>query len=161
PWQCATLVVHGVHDVDSLSLVVEHEERFLIRESLGHDRANVSLGALSYVDAGEYQIALNRPEAARFSATKSLNTIRGESQMCYVICRHRLGLEYTEAEVASATERFLKRNMNTWLLDGVPDRAAQWMKVIHWREGTAGISPKEAVLMCYRTCPKSRSHALL
>src|SRR5215469_14931404 len=40
-------LLHGVHDVDSLSLVVEHEERFLVRERLGHDRANVSLGALS------------------------------------------------------------------------------------------------------------------
>ena len=153
-------LLHGVHDVDSLSLVVEHEERFLVRERLGHDRANVSLGALSYVDAGAYQIALNRLEAARFFAPKSLNTIRGEGQMCCVICRHRLGLEYTETEVASATERFLKRNMNTWLLDGVPDRAAQWMKVVHWREGTAGISPKEAVLMCYKYLPEVASSML-
>jgi len=146
-------LLHGIHDGDSLRRSVEHEERFLMRERLGRDRTNVSLTALSYVDAGAYQVALERLAAARFSAPKFQNAIRSEGQMCYVICRHRLGLEYTEAQVASATERFLKRNMNTWLLDGVPDRAAQWIKVVHWREGTAGISPKEAVMMCYKYLP--------
>jgi len=146
-------LLHGIHDTDSLTRSVEHEERFLVRTGLGRDRANVSLGALGYVDAGAYQTALDRLAASRFSAPKSLNAIRSEGQMCYVICRHRLGLEYTEAEVAPATHRFLKRNMNTWLLDGVPDRAAQWMKVVHWREGKAGLSPKEAVLMCYKYLP--------
>jgi hypothetical protein len=149
---CAWLL-HGAHDAESLNRFVEHEERFLVRECLGRDRANVSLTAINYVDAGAYGLALERLASARFSAPKSLNAIRSEGQMCYVICRHRLGLEYTEAEIASATERFLKRNMNTWLLDGVPDRAAQWMKVVHWREGAAGISPKEAVMMCYKYLP--------
>jgi len=149
-------LLNSIHDADSLTRSVEHEERFLIREGLGHDRANVTLGAISYVDAGAYGVALERLASARFSAPKSLNAIRSEGQMCYVICRHRLGLEYTEAEVASATERFLKRNMNTWLLDGVPDRAAQWLKVVHWREGTVGISPKEAVMMCYKYLPDAQ-----
>lgn len=144
---------YGIHDADSLSRFVEHEERFLLRERLGQDRTNVSLTAISYVDAGAYEIALDRLAAARFSAPRSLNSIRSEGQMCYVICRHRLGLEYSEAEVASATERFLKRNVNGWLLDGVPDRAAQWMKVVHWRETTVGISPKEAVMKCYKYLP--------
>jgi|SRR5215471_1215792 len=150
-------LLHGIHDADSLRRSVEHEERFLMRERLDQDRANVSLTALSYVDAGAYQVALERLAAARFSAPTFLNAIRGEAQMCCVICCHRLGLDYTEDEVSSATERFLKRNMNSWLLDGVPDRAAQWMKVVHWREGKAGISPEEAVLMCYKYLPDIQS----
>jgi hypothetical protein len=146
-------LLNSINDADSLNRSVEHEERFLIRTGLWRDRANVTLGSISYVDAGAYGVALDRLASARFFAPKSLSAIRSEGQMCYVICRHRLGLEYTETEVASATERFLKRNMNTWLLDGVPDRAVQWMKVVHWREGTAGISPKEAVKMCYEYLP--------
>ena len=146
-------LLHGVHDAENLKRTVEHEQRFLVRERLGQDRTEVSLAALSYVDAGAYRILLDRLAAARFSAPKSLNAIRSDGQMCYVICRHRLGLEYSEAEIASATERFLNRNVNGWLLDGLADRAAQWMKVVHWREGDAGISPKEAVLMCYKYLP--------
>jgi hypothetical protein len=146
-------LLHGVHDAESLNRSVERSERFLIRERLGRNRTEVSLTALSYVDAGAYQTALDRLAAARISAPKSLNAIRSEGQMCYVICRHRLGLEYSEAEIAPATKTFLKRSVNGWLLDGLADRAAQWMKVVHWREGTAGLSPKEAVFMCYRYLP--------
>src|SRR5215471_17242288 len=151
-------LLNGIHDADSLSRLVEHEERFLIRERIGRDRTNAGLIAISYVDADAYEVALDRLTAARFSAPTSLNAIISEGQMCYVICRRRLGLEYSEPEVASATERFLKRKMNGWLLDGHAGRAAQWMKVVHWREGTAGISPKEAVLMCYKYLSDVRSH---
>jgi hypothetical protein len=97
-------LLHGIHDAPSLSRFVEHEEHFLIREHLGGKRTEVSRISLSYLDAGAYQTALNRLASARFLAPKSLNAIRSEGQMCYVISRHQLGLGYSETEVASATE---------------------------------------------------------
>src|SRR5262249_17915093 len=85
-------LLHGIDDAESLKRSVEHSERFLIRERLGRDRTEVSLTAVTYVDARAYQVGLDRLTSAGFSAPKSLASIRSEGQMCYVICQNRLGL---------------------------------------------------------------------
>jgi hypothetical protein len=137
-----------MHDSESLKRFVEHEDRFLIDSKIGRDKTNVSLTLVGYVDAGAYQQALERFADAGLSIPESSGSIRNEGQMCYVICRHRLGQEYLEADIKPASEKFLKRSVNGWLVDGHFLRAAEWMKVVHWREGKAGLSPKEAVLKC-------------
>ncbi len=71
--------------------------------------------------------------------------------MCYVFCRQRLGQEFSSEEVDAALERFLMRNMDsTWLASGHYGRAAEWMKIAHWR---AGDDPIATVLRCYDYLP--------
>ncbi|HEY2586222.1 MAG TPA: hypothetical protein VGI81_10710 [Tepidisphaeraceae bacterium] len=142
-------LLHAVHDVENLKRYVEYEDRFLMGSKIGRDKTNVSLALLGYVDAGAYQQALERFANAGLQVPESLDSIRSEGQLCYVICRHRLRQEYLEADVKAAAEKFLKRSVNGWLVDGHFLRAAQWMKVVHWREGNVGLSPKGAVLKCY------------
>jgi len=149
-------LLHNVHDVENLKRFVEYEDRFLIGSKIGRDKTNVSLTLVGYVDAGAYENALERFADAGLSAPESLSSVRNEAQMCYVISRHRLGQEYSEAEVESTTKKFLKRSVNGWLTDGHFLRASEWMKIVHWREGKAGFSPKEAVLKCYET--QERGH---
>ena len=142
-------LLHNVHDVENLKRFVEYEDRFLIGSKIGRDKTNVSLTLVGYADAGAYENALERFADAGLSAPESLSSVRNEGQMCYVISRHRLSQEYSEAEVESTTKKFLKRSVNGWLADGHFLRASEWMKIVHWREGKAGLSPKEAVLKCY------------
>lgn len=146
-------LLNATHDIESLWKFVEHEDRFLINSKIGRDRTNVSLTLIGYVDAGAYRQALERFLDAGLPVPRSLDSIRNEGQMCYVICRHRLRQEYSEADVKTASKTFLKRSLNAWLVDGHFLRAAHWMKVAHWWEGNAGLSPKEAVLKCYEYLP--------
>jgi hypothetical protein len=139
-------LLYNVHDAENLNRLVEYEDRFLYGWK---DKTNTSLTLVGYIDAGACQQAMKHFANAKLTPPKSLNSIRSEGQMCYVICRHRLNQEYSEADVESALEKFLKRNVNGWLIDGHFLRAAQWMKIVHWREGQAGLSPKDAVLKCY------------
>lgn len=73
--------------------------------------------------------------------------------MCYVLSRHRLGLEYSDAEVAGALDRFLTKNTNTWLTNGHAARAAEWMKIAYHSDADNALSPKEVVLKCYDHLP--------
>lgn len=73
--------------------------------------------------------------------------------MSYVICRHRLGQDYTEGQVRSAVGRFLDRNVDGWLSAGHFARAAEWMKIVYWQEGKAGLSSKDALWKCYGHLP--------
>src|ERR1700677_4128185 len=93
-------LLHNVHDVQNLKRFVEYEDRFLIGSKIGRDKTNVSITLVSYVDAGAYENALERfADAGR--APGSSSSVRNEGQMCYVVSRHRLGQEYSEAEVES------------------------------------------------------------
>lgn len=143
-------LLHGQHDAESLKRFVEYEDRFLSNSKVGRDKVNVSFLLPGYVDAGAYQRALELfANTPGLSPPKSLGSIQNEGQMSYVICRHRLGQEYSEAEVASAVSKFLTRNMDGWLSNGHYVRAAEWMKVVYWQEGRAGLSPKDVLLKCY------------
>lgn len=142
-------LLHGKHDAESLNRFVEHEDRFLLSSKMWREKTNVSLTLVNYVDAGANEKVLEWFGKAALSIPKSSGAVRNEGQMCYIISRHRLGQKYLEIEIESAIEKFLKRSVNGWLTDGHFSRAAEWMKVVHWQEGKADISPKEAVLKCY------------
>lgn len=146
-------LLDGIHDIENLDRFVEHEDRFMAGSGRRPNKVDVSLTLVGYVDAGACRQALDWFAKARLSAPKSAGSARSEAQLCYVMCRYRLGEGYAEAEVQTAAQNVLKRSVNTWLLDGHFARAAEWMKVVHWQEGKSGLSPKEAVLKCYDYLP--------
>lgn len=152
-------LLDGRQDSENLARAVAIQEYECNADKGMRTKLNVSLTLAMYVDAGAYQQAVDRfTTTSGLTPPKSLSVIRGEGQMCYAICRQRLGREYTEAEVMAAAEKFLKRpdlnnGVNTWLLRGHYYRAARWMKIIHWHEGKTGISPKEVLLKCYDYLP--------
>ena len=73
--------------------------------------------------------------------------------MSYVVSRHRLGLEYTAAEFAALSSKFLNRNIDGWLTTGQWSTVAEWIKIVHWNDADPPISAKEAVLKCYDYLP--------
>lgn len=153
-------LLDGKQDRESFKLAVGVQEREYNTHRKWRVKSEVSLALAEYVDAGAYQIALDRFAAtAGLTPPKSLSAIRGEAQMCYAICRQRLGQQYTEAEIMAAADKFLRRpglntGIATWLRNGLYTTAVRWMKIIHWREGVEGISPKQVVLKCYDYLPK-------
>jgi len=142
-------LLFGRHDADSLSHFVELKDRHLEATDGGRDWREVSFSSIGFVDAGAYSQALARLSWAKLPRPASLGQIRNEGQMCEVICRNRLGEAYSDEEVAKATDQFLRRSMSEWLTTGDAHTAARWMKVVHWRQGKAGLSPKAVVLKCY------------
>ena len=148
-------LLDGKQDHESSSLAVEVQEREYNTHREWRVKSEVSLTLATYVDAGTHEIALDRFIAtAGLTPPKSLSAIRGEAQMCYAICRQRLGQQYTDAEIMAAADKFLRRpglntGIATWLRNGLYDTALRWMKIIHWREGDAGISPRQVVRKCY------------
>lgn len=117
--------------------------------AVAKDKTNISMVMPHYVDAGAYQHALDLFHGASLKPAASLSQIKTEGQMCYVICRHVLGHEYSAEEVAAGLKRFLNRAVNYWLLDGIWDRAAEWMKIVHWNGHEPELTAKQALLKCY------------
>jgi hypothetical protein len=147
-------LLHGEHDTDSLRRFVEHEDRFLSGSEVGQDKVSMCFVLPAYLDAGSYQRALELfANTPGLSPPRILSSIRNEGQMSYVICRHWLGQQFTEAEVTSAVDKFLTRNVEGWLSNGHFVRAAEWMKIVQWRGGKAGLSAKDALLKCYDYLP--------
>jgi hypothetical protein len=50
--------------------------------------------------------------------------------------------------VQATVKKFLDKHVGKWLNNGHAVRAAEWMKVIYWKRGEAGITPFEAVRKC-------------
>lgn len=142
-------LLNSQHDAESYRRFVECEDRFLESSEVGKDKVSVSLLLPIYVDAGAYHRALQLFASSGLTAPKSRGLVRNEGQMAYVLCRHLLGEESADAEVNSVTRKFLDGNVDGWLSNGHFVRAAEWMKVVHWQEGKAGISAKDALLKCY------------
>jgi hypothetical protein len=142
-------LLHDQHDTQSLERFVELEDRFMASSKAGRDKVSVALVLPSYVDAGAYHRALDlfllTPGLA---PPKSLGSIRNEAQMSYVLCRHRLNQEYSRDEITLAVRKFLQKNVSEWLGRGHFVRVAEWMKIVLWQGGTAGISARSALLNC-------------
>ena len=98
----------------------------------------------TYVDAGAFERVLEIFHATPGLTPPATPAIQGEARMAYVVSRHRLGLQYSRAEFDSIAAKFLKRNVNQWLTSGHWDRAAEWMKIIHWNGAEPPISAKQA-----------------
>jgi hypothetical protein len=147
-------LLYDQHDAESLGRFVEHEDRFLATSHVGNDRIGISLLLPTYVDAGAYRRAMELfATTPGLSVPKSLNSIRNEAQMCYIICCRELNQEYAKEKITSALSRFLTRNMDDWLSNGHFVRAAEWMKIVYWRDRNSEVSPKIALLKCYDHLP--------
>jgi hypothetical protein len=150
----ARWLLFGLHDIEGYERYVEFEDRYLADPIAGRNKTEVSFVLPSYIDAGAFERAIeifhNTP---RLSPPTSL-TVRGEGAMAYVVARHRLGLQYSQAEFETIATRFLKTNVNSWLTCGRWDTAARWMKIIHWNAAEPPISAKEALLKCYDYLPR-------
>jgi len=141
------------HDLDSYQQFVEYEDRYLTGTKAGKSRVEVSFVLPGYIDAGAFQRALEIFERTPgLSPPKSL-ALRSEAHMSYVLCRHHLGLQYSRDEVDSTTDKFLRRNLNAWLSDGGWERAAAWMKIVHWNMRSPRPSARETLLKCYEYLP--------
>jgi hypothetical protein len=145
-------LLSGKEDSESYRQFVEFEGQYLADPYVGNDRISVSLVLPHYVSGHAYERALEVFAACpKLQPADDLNKIRGEAQMCYVIARQRLGLEYSAEEVQEALAKFLKRHVDSsWLAKGHSLRAAEWMKIAHWREGA---DPFATVLKAYDYLP--------
>jgi hypothetical protein len=145
-----TWLLHGEHDQQNYTAYVEKYETFLDgSKELRSHKPGIGLTLPQYVDARAYQQALAMFHNAHMKPQASLARIRSEAQMSYVLCRYHLGEAYEPPEMEATIKRFLKYNVNTWLVDGHYLRAAEWMKIAHWSGEASAASARRAVLHCY------------
>jgi hypothetical protein len=142
----------GKEDSESYRQFGMFEDQYLADPSVGNDRVSVSLVLPHYISGNAYERALEVFAACpKLKPPEDLKKVRSEAQVCYVIARQRLGLEYSAEEVQEALAKFLTRNVDSsWLADGHSLRAAEWMKIAHWREGA---DPFATVLKAYDYLP--------
>lgn len=150
-YYCKAIVnwlLNGVHDKESLRYCIENQNQYL--PNIKRDKIEVSFMLPRYLDARLYQKAIDI-----FLSTPSLkiplhlNKIETEAEMVYVICKFEKGEIYEKETVITSIKSYLNRNLNKWLVSGHFTRAAQWMKIIYWKEGNVGLTPQEALLKCY------------
>jgi hypothetical protein len=138
-------------DLDSLRLCVDLKEAWFAAQRQKPDKVNVQLSLLPYLEADSYQLLMARYESAGLKKPANIRRIKGEGTMCYVMARHRLGLEYHEDEIAAALETFLQRTVKEWLgRYGAFSTAARWMKIAHWQRDD---DPVATLLRCYDYLP--------
>ena len=139
------------HELASLKEAVRWRENWF-EETGNRDKTEVQLTLPNYLDAEEYDALFRRFDAAGIKPPKNLRQIKGEGTMCYVLARHRLGLEYSDDEVEAAVTSFLKRNMRSeWFNRGQRTTAALWMKLAFWKPGD---DPIATLLRCYDFMPE-------
>jgi hypothetical protein len=138
----------GDEDKRSLRASVEYMELWFDNEG-APTTSEIQLSLALYLEAGELETLIRRFESAGLSKPKNIRRIKGEGTMAYVLALHRLGLEYTDDEVATALDMFLKRSVGEWMC-GHYSTVARWMKIAHWKPGDDSIA---TVLRCYDYLP--------
>ncbi|MBL8820618.1 MAG: hypothetical protein JNL58_31640 [Planctomyces sp.] len=125
-------------------------ERSLEHPAIASDAVNVSLMLPGLVDGRSYERVLQVFERTKkLVESSSLDKISNEAQMCFVIAKHRLGHVHTKAEVESACDKFMLKNMDKWLGNGHSVRASVWLKIIWENRGDSALAPSDIVLKCY------------
>lgn len=138
------------HDLKSLKAAVGWRE-YWFSDQPSVRKTDVQLALPNYLDAEEYETLMRRYEGVGLTKPTNLRRIQGEGAMCYVIARHRLGLDYSPEEVSAAVDIFLKRRIPQWLDDdGRYTDAARWMKLAFWKKGD---DPIATMLRCYDYLP--------
>jgi hypothetical protein len=142
------------HDSEMYRKLTAHMDRSLAVPSIAKDPLEVSLCLPGYLDANAYERVLDIFEKTpRLVEPDSLAKVRNEAQMCFIIAKHRLGLEYSEPEVTNSCSTFLRKRMDKWLRDGHSVRAAEWMKIVFWNPQQGSLSARDTVLRCYDYLP--------
>ena len=136
----------GIHDQHSLDLWMTEALKWF---QIHPDRvagSDLALEAVSFINAGAHKdyIALAAPggiDAIKCSGAD-------EKQMALTLAAQASARKFPEDKVQATVKKFLDNHVGKWLNDGHAVRAAEWMKVVYWKRGEAGISPFDAVRKC-------------
>lgn len=141
---------HRQHDLKRLQEAAKWRD-FWFEKHPKIARRDIQFALTEYLEAEEYQILVERFEQSGAKRPTDLRRIQGEGAMCYVIARHRLGLEYSTEEIDTAINTFLKRRVPQWLgIEARRDDAARWMKIAFWKKKD---DPIATLLRCYDYLP--------
>lgn len=136
----------GVHDQENLRIWRDEALQTFRNHPDWIPTANLSLEAVTFINAGAHEefIALAAPAGIDSIKCSGAN----EKQMALTLAAKALTQKFPEEKVKGTVQKFLDNNVGKWLNDGHAVRAAEWMKVIYWKRGEAGISPFDAVRKC-------------
>ena len=151
-------LIEAKHDTENLRHAVQYLERYV--QSVRPDAADLSYFLPLYLDAGENERIKELFELTpRLSPPKNLTAIRSDAVMCYVLACQRLEAAVAGAEMQTAVNKFLNRNMSVWLSHGQRSHMVRWMKIVYWQQGGAGLTPTEALLKCFEHVSRNLSGA--
>lgn len=141
-------IMEDRHDIESLSNSVHNWDLYLSTVSKW-DKIGISMILPDYFDAGFYARAIEIYEKTLgFKIPVMLNRINSEGSVIYFMCCQQRGKDRSGEGIAAAIKSFLNRNMNQWLVNGHFDVAARWMKIVYWKQGSTGISSRDALMKC-------------
>ena len=106
----------------------------------------MGLEAEGFLDAGGYEEFLSLAAPNGIESIKCSGT--NEKQMALTLAAQALAQKFPEEKVQETVKKFLDKHVGKWLNGGHAVRAAEWMKVIYWKRGEAGITPFDAVRKC-------------
>ncbi len=139
-------LIDGVHDAESMATWLSGSVNYYRNQKGGADSVSLGLNAEAFLDAGGYEDYIS------LAAPRGIETIKcsgaNEKQMALTLAVQALTKKFPEEKVDAAVKKFLDRHVGKWLNNGHAVRAAEWMKVIYWKQGDAGISPFDAVRKC-------------
>lgn len=136
----------GIHSQANLDLWKRDEMRWFTVHPDRISGADLSLSTVTFINAGAYQDFLSLAAPTGIDSIKCSGA--NEKQMALTLAAQALTKKFPEDKVQAAVKKFLDNNVGKWLNDGHAVRAAEWMKVIYWKRGEAGISPFDAVRKC-------------
>lgn len=150
---CIRWLRDGYHDQTNLKRAVDFLELHFTRPET-KDTVELGLSMHLLADCDDWDRVLRWfAENPKLHPPRSPTYVQTEAHMAYVMARQRAGLDYSETDVETAKQKFLKRHMDGWLSRGHYARAADWLKILHWQQGSAGLTPREAILKCYDYLP--------
>lgn len=136
----------GEHDTESLASWLSGAVKYYRNQPGGVDSVIMGLVAEGFLDAGGYEEFLSLAAPNGFESIKCSGT--NEKQMALTLAAQALTKKFPEEKVQATVKKFLDKHVGKWLNNGHAVRAAEWMKVIYWKRGEAGISPFDAVRKC-------------
>lgn len=136
----------GEHDAESLAFWLPATVEYFRSQTGGVDSVSLGLAAEAFLDSDGYEdyIALAAPAGIESVKCSGAN----EKQMALTLATQALTQKFPDEKVQATVEKFLDKHVGKWLNNGHAVRAAEWMKVIYWKRGEAGITPFEAVRKC-------------
>lgn len=128
-WLC-----DGIHELQDLALWKATALTVFKNHPDWLDTEEIELEAVTFINAGAHQEFITLAAPAGIDSIKCSGA--NEKQMALTLAAQALA------------QKFLDYHVGKWLNDGHAVRAAEWMKVIYWERGEAGLSPFEAVRKC-------------
>jgi hypothetical protein len=137
----------GVHDQSSLdSCMADTMQWFRVHHPELTTGSELALSAITFIDAGAYDDYLTLAAPGGVNLMKPAGS--NEKQMCLTLASQALTQKFPGDKMEATVKKFLDNHVSKWLNDGHSLRAAEWMKVVYWKRGEAGISPSDAVRKC-------------